>query len=63
MADVKYINVTGSCKEVRKFHPTNSIRQNKYAWLTVTVWENSFKQFKDPATKRIKRNKLLSLNE
>ena len=63
MADVKCISITGSCKEVSKFDPTNSIRQNKCSWLTVTVWENSSKQFKDPGTKRIKRNKLLSLGE
>lgn len=51
MADVKCISITGSCKEVSKFHPTNSIRQNKCTWLIVTVWENSSKQFKDPETK------------
>lgn len=55
MADVKCISITGSCKEVSKFHPTNSIRQNKYAWWTVTVGESSSEQFKDPTTKRIKK--------
>lgn len=63
MTDVKCISITGSCKEVSKFQPTKSIRQNKCAWLTVTEqWESSSKQFKDPGTKRI-RNKLLSLGE
>lgn len=55
MADVTCIGITGSCKEVSQFHPTNSIRQNKCVWLTASVWE----QFKDLGTKRIKRNKLI----
>ena len=37
MTDVKCISITGSCKEIGKFQPTNSIRQNKCVWLTVTV--------------------------
>lgn len=43
-------------KKLVKFHPTNSIRQSKCAWLTVTVWENNLKQFKDSGTKRIKKH-------
>ena len=50
MTDVKCISITGSCKEIGKFHPTNSIRQNKCVWLTVTVWENNSRQFKDSGT-------------
>lgn len=59
MADVKCLGITGSCKEVSQFQPSKSIKQNKCAWLTVTVWENSSKQFKEPGTKRSKETSYL----
>lgn len=62
MADIKCISITG-WKEVSKFHSTNSIRQNKCAWLTVSIWENSSKQFKDPESKKIKRKNELQEKE